>query len=263
MGTSGAYGGTPGWEGVAQQTQDWVSAGGAGVGGGPSDSPKEANTASADSQSPSEAVAAVLGALGAAFSGGASSGRARARSRRRSDARSTTARNRRDVGQAAVVGGRAVSGSYGLRSGLAAPLEDLGLDLGALAALPLHEKARRLVDAASPPSGDVNESELRVVNANVILWALTEEVGPTPLELANRWIVEYAWSVWITESGPVLTKHTAEAYDRAQAEAEMRAALEARVVAHGLPEGRPLSSNDFSTAIAGALDALGRIGGEQ
>jgi hypothetical protein len=138
----------------------------------------------------------------------------------------------------------------------------LGLDLADLTGLSRHEQAKRLLDAAVGPSGDVGESELRVVCAEVILWALTEEVEPTPIELANRWVVEYTWNVWITETGANLRNHTAAGYDSMRAEMEMRAALEATVTAHGLPDGRPLTAADFSTAIGSALERLGRIAGE-
>lgn len=111
------------------------------------------------------------------------------------------------------------------------------------------------------PRGDVLDSELRKANAAVVLWALTEEVEPTPVEMANRWVVEYVWEAWITESGPTLQEHTGDGYDRVRAEQEMRAALEATVSAHELPADRPLTSADFTTAIEGALSSLRRISG--
>jgi hypothetical protein len=137
----------------------------------------------------------------------------------------------------------------------------LGLDLTELAGLSRYQQAQRILDAAIGPRGDVLESELRKTNAEVVLWALTEEVEPTPVELANRWVVEYVWQVWITESGLTLQEHSADAIDRVRAEQEMRAALEATVSAHALPEDRPLTTAYFTTAIDGALSSLRRISG--
>jgi hypothetical protein len=137
----------------------------------------------------------------------------------------------------------------------------LGLDLGELAGLSRYQQAQRILDAAIGPRGDVLDSELRKTNASVVLWALTEEVAPTPTELATRWVVEYVWEVWITESGTVLQEHSADGNDRVRVEQEMRAALEATVSAHALPEDCPLTTADFTTAIDGALASLRRISG--
>jgi hypothetical protein len=159
------------------------------------------------------------------------------------------------------VGGRALGGAYGARTGTAATLGELGLDLGELAGLSRYQQAQRILDAAIGPRGDVLDSELRKTNASVVLWALTEEVEPTPVDLANRWVVEYVWEVWVTESGPTLQENRSDGSDRVRAEQEMRAALEATVSAHALPEGRPLTTADFTAAIDGALASLRRISG--
>jgi len=159
------------------------------------------------------------------------------------------------------VGGRALGGAYGFRTGAAAPLGELGLDLGELTGLSRYQQARRIVDAALGPRGDVQESELRTTNASVVLWALTEEVEPTPVELTNRWVVEYVWHVWITESGSVIQRYSADGKDRVRVEQEMRAALEATVAAHALPVDRPLTTADFASAIDSALGSLRRISG--
>jgi hypothetical protein len=116
------------------------------------------------------------------------------------------------------------------------------------------------MDSAIGPSGAVPESELRVANAAVILWALSEAGEPTPAELANRWVVEYVWQAWITEAGPVLRRHTANGYDSLRAEQEMRAVLEASVSANPLADDRPLTTLDFEAAIQSALERLERIG---
>ncbi|MDF1597076.1 MAG: hypothetical protein P1T08_13430 [Acidimicrobiia bacterium] len=167
----------------------------------------------------------------------------------------------RSTARASSVGGRAAVGVYGLRGGHAGALQELGLSLDELTGLPRHEQAKRLLEAAMGPSGGVNESELRLANAELILWALNEESEPLPIDLANRWVVEYVWQVWITEAGPTIRNHAANGYDSRRVEAEMRAALEATVEAGGLPDDRPLTAGDFETAIASALGSLERVGG--
>lgn len=215
MGTSGAYGGSPGWKPVRDQTQQWLNAGAAGSGGGgdgppppaipPTPSPDTGGARPLILRPPSinPALARIISALGLALaSGGGQGGGGGLTGGGRSTARAST------------VGGRALGGAYGVRSGTAATLGELGLDLGQLAGLSRYQQAQRILDAAIGPRGDVLESELRTTNASVVLWALTEEVEPTPVELANRWVVEYVWETWITESGPVLQEHLADGNDR-------------------------------------------------
>jgi hypothetical protein len=258
MGTSGAYGGSPGWKPVRDQTKAWLGTGAAGSGGdGPPGSPvPPLDTPRTQPPAPraplvSPALARIIAALGAALAG---AGRGRGVDRGLAGGGRSTAR-------ASTAGGRALAGAYGARTGAAAPLGELGLDLGELAGLSRYQQAQRIVEAAIGPRGDILDSELRQANASVVLWALTEEVEPTPAELANRWVVEYVWEVWITESGPLLQEHAADGSDRVRLEQEMRAALEATVSVHALPEGRTLTAVDFTAAIDSALGSLRRIAG--
>lgn len=269
MGTSGAYGGSAGSKKVKNRTKEWLDAGGGSGSGGdgplgspgppvppipPPDTPEDRPAPLRPSIAPTLlGLISGLGGLlagvgrgggGAGGGGGLSSG---------GEGRSTS--------RASTVGGRALSGAYGARTGGAAALAELGLDLNQLAGLTRFQQAQRILDAAIGPRGDVLDSELRSTNAAVVTWALGEEVEPTPVDLANRWVVEYVWEMWITESGPTLEEHSADGYDRLRAEQEMRAALEATVSANALPDDRPLTSADFATAIEGALSSLRRISG--
>lgn len=256
MGTSGAYEGTPGWKPVRDRTQEWLGTGAAGSGaegGGdgslPEILPLPAGPQRLTSQPPfvSPAIARIISTLGAALTSGRGEG--------------GLAGGNRSLGRASTVGGRAVGGAYGARTGAPGTLGELGLDLTELVGLSKYQQAQRIVDAAIGPRGDVMESELRQANAAVVLWALTEEVVPTPIEMANRWVVEYVWQVWVTESGSLLQEHPADGNDRIRAEDEMRAALEATVSAHALPEGNSLATSDFVAAIDSALGSLQRISG--
>lgn len=278
MGTSGAYGGSAGWSGVGQQTQEWLDSG-AGT-DGPSDGslgdsatppPEPANESTPEPTSPTTQppipppLAQLIGQVGRKLRGsgsggdGPGGGGVHRRGGTGSDGGGSGGRGR-SKGRASSVGGRAAAGVYGLRSGAAGPLAEIGLSLDELSGLPKHEQARRLLEAAMGPSGGIPESELRLANAELILWALNQEVEPTPLDLANRWVVEYVWQVWITEAGPTIRNHSASGYDSHRVEQEMRAALEATVVAGGLADDRPLTTQDFEQAIQSALTSLERIG---
>ncbi len=270
MGTSGAYGGTGGWSGVGDDTQDWLDSGPDSLGDsdGPPDAPgkePDGETPSGQPPQPDQPLGRLVSGLGRRLSpsrggtggggGGSGSGSGAAGGGGGGGSRGRTS------GRASSVGARAAAGAYGLRTGTASALEELGLSLDELAGLSRSEQARRLVDAALGPSGAVDESELRLANAELIYWALNEDAEPTPADLANRWVVEYVWQVWITEAGPVIRNHSANGRDSLRVEQEMRAALEATVSAGGLPDDRPLTTEDFEKAISSALGSLQRIGG--
>ena len=270
MGTSGAYGGSPGSKKVRDQTKKWLnSGGGAGGGGdgppGPPGSPVPPTPAPETSEgqprllrpSIAPALTSLISGLGGLLTGGGGGGGGAGGI----GGGLSGGGEGRSTSRASAIGGRALSGAYGARTGGAAALAELGLDLGELAGLTHYQQARRILDAAIGPRGDVLDSELRTTNAAVVTWALSEEVEPTPLDLANRWVVEYVWEMWITESGPALEEHSTDGYDRVRAEQEMRAALEAIVSAHAMPDDRPLTSEDFTAAIEGALSSLRRISG--
>ena len=263
MGTSGAYSGSPGWSGVGGQTQEWLDTG-AGTGPG-SPLPADPGTTTAGQPSLATPLAGLIGGLGRRLAGGGGGGGGAGMGGAGGPGGGRAgggggAGSGRATGRASSVGGRAAAGAYGLRSGVGAALGELGLSLEELRGLPKHEQARRLLDAAMGPSGGVHESELRLANAELILWALNEEAEPAPIDLANRWVVEYVWQVWITEAGPTIRNHSGSGYDSHRVEQEMRAALEACVAGGGLAEGRPLTAGDFEAAIESALASLERIG---
>lgn len=268
MGTSGAYGGSPGMNRVRDLTQEWLDGGGGDTSGNPrvppvSTLPPPNLTDDRPIPAPAPVTPALVGIIrslgrgltsssgrgggggagGGSAGGGSSGGGGRSRSR------------------ASTAGGRALGGVYGVRTGNAAAVGELGLDLGELAGLTRYQQAQSILDAAMGPRGDVLDSEMREANAAVVLWALSEEIAPAPVEMANRWVVEYVWQLWITESGPTMQLRSGEGFDRVRAEQEMRAALEATVAARELPSGRPLTSADFTSAIDGALSSLRRISG--
>lgn len=269
MGTSGAYGGSSGMKPVRDQTREWLDTGGGTDGGDgqppptppPPDSPEAPPAPATASLDPrlAKVIATLGGRLASGGGRGGGGGGGEGGSSAGGDGRSGG--GGRSAARASTAGGRALGGAYGARTGNAAAIGELGLDLADLAGLSRYQQAQRILDAAMGPRGDVLDSELRKANAAVVLWALTEEFEPTPIEMANRWVVEYVWEAWITESGPTLQEHTGAGYNRVRAEQEMRAALEATVSARELPADRPLTSADFTTAIQSALSSLQRIYG--
>ena len=273
MGTSGAYGGTAGWQGVSDQTAEWIGSGaGAGGGSGEGAPPPESDQPAADKPSANEtpgtpvppALSALLTELGRRLASefpNTTGGRGGRAGRSATTAAAAGGARGRSIGRTSTAGGRAVGGAYGAVTGTAGPLAEIGLSLAELAGLSKNEQARRILNAAIGPTGAIDESEIRQASAELLIWSLNQETEPAPIDLANRWVVEYVWQAWITEAGPIINQHVANGGDRLRIEQEMRAALEASVSAHGLADDRPLTTADFQGAIRNALEALGRIGG--
>jgi hypothetical protein len=268
VGTSGAYGGTPGWQGVSDQTQQWIDdrpsdsqstddkpsdrpgeTGGALPQGDPNDPKQPAPTR------PSPRLTPLLSGLGRRLAADVGSGGSGARPRRGGG----VGRGSRSSSRTARAGARAAAGVYGLRGGVATALAELGLTLADLEGLSRSEQARRIVDAAMGPAGGIAENEMRRANSSLVLWALSQEIEPTPAELVQHWVIEYVWEVWVTEAGARVGELAANGQDRIRIEQEVRAALEALVTARSLPADRALTTQDFQTAIQETLASLGRI----
>lgn len=275
MGTSGAYGGTSGWQGVSDQTQEWLegpSTGGSSGGSGDGDEPPVDGPASEPQAPPGnvpEGLAQLLQQLGRRLASevpniapGTSAGRSRGGGGGGgAGGGGSNGGGSRSVSRASRAGARAVGGAYGLRAGVPGLLAEIGLTLAELEGLSTYAQAERILDAATGPTGAIDQTEQRQANAELVIWALNQESPPTPVELADRWVVEYVWQVWITEAGPLVNRMVENGNDRIRIEQEMRAALEASVSANALPTGRPLTTDDFQAAIRSALESLGRIGG--
>jgi hypothetical protein len=273
MGTSGAYGGSPGWNDTRTDTNDWLDANsgsgdGQGSGDGHGDGPPDDVLLSPGDQAPSppsgdridprvtQILAGVTGRLVAAM-GDTSSTPGGGRARRGTGAGSGGGGGG-GRGRAAVSGGIAVAGVYGLRSGDAAVVGDAGLSLVELAGLGPFQQAQRIVDAASGPSALIEQHEIREVNANFIWWAIKQDEPPPPAELVKAWVTEFVFRTWLTEAGSVLRDGTRDGAATHALEREVRVTLEAAASYVNLPTDG-VRAVDFQKAIGHLLGMLARI----
>lgn len=270
MGTSGAYGGSPGWGGVRDSTEQWIDAqpasGGGGGGGNPPVRPPEPSDRPPDIQSPPPAtpkpvvdpgvsqilqqIARLLAPRSAGSGGEATSGGG-----------SGLRGGRASSGTATRSGGAASAGAYGFRAGDAAALGDLGLDVDDLRALGPYDRAKRIVDAASGAGAAIDQAEVKQVNADVVLWSLESQEAPSPADVVRRWVTEYVWQVWLTEAGAQLRDGTRQGEDTIALEREVRSTLEASVASVDLPPDG-LRAEHFQIAIEQLLGRLERIFGQ-
>ena len=259
MGTSDAYGGSLGWNDTRKDTDAWLDSGTdpeETEAGGDLDQTEEESeqeipigTLPIPQDNPAlirllRGVARHLSvASGGSGTGGGGGGTGGGGGGRR---------------RAAISGGIAIAGTYGLRNGNADALSDVGLSLVDLDGLGPFEQARRIVDAASGRSALVEEAELREVNANFVCWEIQQESPPSPVELVKQWITEYVFRVWLTEAGERLRDGSRDGASTHALEQEARATLEARVSGVDLPVDG-IRATHFESAIRALLGMLGRI----
>ena len=279
MGTSGAYGGTSGWIGTQHATEDWLdstsSSGGNGESEGgngetsPDEEPSSQDEDVATDEQPDEgteispSIANILsdvtrhlsevmqssegsgGGGGGAGSGLSGAGGPGGGGKRRSNS--------------AVSGGTAIAGAYGVISGSAGSLDDIGLSLDELSNLGHFEQAKRLVDTASEASSPLDEDEIRMVNSNFVLWAINQDDNPPePEALVKEWVIEFVYRTWLTEAGAVLRNGSQDGASTHALEQEVRATLEAAASRIDLPT-TGLRATHFQAAVQDLLGQLNRI----
>lgn len=281
MGTSGAYGGSRGWNATRDDTSRWLQGLGGegtgtdGIGGGGDPSAESPDSGPAEdperptSQPPSAVdpgiarifagVARKLrGMVGSGGSSTAGGGGGTPRGGGQAGARGGGTGRRR----AAAAGGAAIAGVYGLKAREAGVLSDIGLSLDDLDGLSLFEKARRIVDAATGPDAPLEEDELREVNAEFV-WRMLErdDDEPSAPDLVKAWVVELVFHTWLTEAGSILRDGSRDGQSTHSIEREARATLETAVNRVDLPIPG-IRAADFQQAVASLLGTLSRIFGE-
>ena len=173
----------------------------------------------------------------------------------------------RTVAASARAASRAAAAAYGLRTGDAQTLADLGLDYDALRANqdPL-QVTKAIVDAACGPStdGTIEDHEQRLVAAEIAGWILdahSDGTVPTPDEIVRETIALIVFEAACTETAARLQQGAPSAAAMLAAEDEMR------VTARVLAENADLSATgateqELNTAIAKGIESLRVIWGD-
>lgn len=172
----------------------------------------------------------------------------------------------RTTTRSANTAGRAAAAAFGLRTGNAAVLRELGLDYESLRANPDPiDVTRQIVAAACGPlpDGTIEDEEQRVVAAMVAEWVLESDADgapPGPEEVVREAIARIIFEAASSETAARLRK--GERPEWASEEAE-RQLLE---IAHALALRAPLSATgptaeEFSRAIENGIEAMRLIQG--
>ncbi|MEV0733986.1 hypothetical protein [Polymorphospora sp. NPDC050346] len=162
---------------------------------------------------------------------------------------------------------RAAAAAYGLRTGNAQALADLGLDYDALRANqdPL-QVTKAIVDAACGPlaDGTIEDHEQRLVAAEIAGWILDAHSGgsvPTPDEIVRETIALIVFEAACTETAARLQQGDPSAAAMLAAEEEMRAT--ARVLAGNAELSiTGATEQELNTAIEKGIESLRVIWGD-
>ncbi|MEU5908424.1 hypothetical protein ABZ780_29120 [Micromonospora sp. NPDC047467] len=173
----------------------------------------------------------------------------------------------RSVAASARAASRAAAAAYGLRTGDAQALADLGLDYNALRANqdPL-QVTKAIVDAACGPlaDGTIEDHEQRLVAAEIAGWILDAHSGgspPTPDEIVRETIALIIFEAACTETAARLQQGDPSATAILAAEDEMRAT--ARVLAGNAElSATGATEQELNTAIAKGIESLRVIWGD-
>jgi hypothetical protein len=173
----------------------------------------------------------------------------------------------RSAGRSAGTAGRAAAAAYGLRTGNAALLQELGLDYDSLRANtdPI-DVTRRIVEAACGPlpDGTIEDDERRMVAAEVAQWVLESNFDgapPTPEEVVRETIALIIFEAVSNETAARLRNGERPAWASREAERELRATAQALALNTPLTASGP-TAEEFSRAIEQGIEAMRAIWGE-
>lgn len=221
MGTSGSYGGSgsANWQN-ARQGFDGLGGGG-GTGGDPGldTAPPAPDGQQPDSDTAAAAVAAAIAAAllaqdpqarrptnsaplstllprsrggGSGGGGGGTTGRSGTHGR-------TGGGSRRQVISGARRGGAAIGGAYALRSGDAAGLRELGLDLGQLSQLSPRLQLAKIIDATIGEAGHPDDYALKRATIEHLKTVLLAETPPPPEVSIRNFVAEWIFQQSLVE----------------------------------------------------------------
>ena len=168
----------------------------------------------------------------------------------------------RSIARASKVGGTVLSGVSGIRSGNAAALRSIGLDLAELESLNPYQQAQRLFQVAIETDAvtTLEDDELQLAANRTAIWALKREQETDARSLVRRFVVEYVNEVFHTESGAVLRSGERDGVVAVSMEDRVRNTIEASVRNTPLDKVT-LDAKSLGTAIQLVLNQVFEIHG--
>lgn len=247
MGTSGSYGGSTkkDWRDARQQVLDLPSGdGGGGQGGGqdPKDKPlgdlwgKIADALDSDDPTLHEptteetkfSLPVLMPWLSRPTRGSGGGGRGGAGGQVRSGGGRQGTRSRRQVTRGAARGGAALGAAYAVRSGDAAYLEELGLDLTRLRGLSPIRQCAEILDAVLGEGSHPDELALRKASLGALKDILATDEPPDEVTALRSFVVSYVFELSLVELQKQVNDGALSPADVAQKERMIQRYLEKR-----------------------------------
>lgn len=267
MGTSGSYGGSTKkvWKDARQQVLDLPSGdGGGGQNDGPEPSDKpledlwEKIADGLDSDDPTlhepttdEAKISLpvlmpwlSGSGGGSGGGGGVGGQVRTGGGRQGTG------SRRQVTRGAARGGAALGAAYAVRSGNAAYLQDLGLDLARLRGLSPTRQCAEILDAVLGEGSHPDELALRKASLEALKDVLATDNPPDEATSLRSFVVSYVFELSLVELQKQVNDGALAPADVAQKERTIRRYLEKRVETLPNPDGGVIQPSELRSRAA-------------
>ncbi|MCC6832865.1 MAG: hypothetical protein IT200_16120 [Thermoleophilia bacterium] len=157
-------------------------------------------------------------------------------------------RGRREVGRRAASAGRAIAGAYAIRSGDAAALRDLGLDLADFGGLRPVEQKQRLLDEFLGRPNHPDDAAVRRAADGFLERILTAEVEPDPAAVVREFAGALIFQMAVVPLTEGLQEKRLSRRDAERAEKALKDWLDARLP--GVDLGVRGESIDLSTLAA-------------
>ncbi len=156
---------------------------------------------------------------------------------------------RRQVAAGAARAGAAISGAYALRSGDAAALGQLGLNMDELRGLSTAEQCERLATAVVGDGVHPDDHALKKVTIEQLKAILAAETPPTAEQTVQSFIANWIFELGVVELLTVKVKKQLSADRIIQAERQLKRWLKSKVRNLSFPSGR-LSPKEFANHTA-------------
>jgi hypothetical protein len=158
--------------------------------------------------------------------------------------------SRRQVLKGSARGAAAVAGAYALRSGDAARLQELGLDLAELRNLGPRAQISRILQAVLGDAGHPDEAALRKAATRWVKAVLLDPEPPAPQEGLRGLVVEWIYELSLVELGSQKAQGNLTAQEAIRKQRWLRSWLERRLKRLVIPDTRRMTVQQFSATAA-------------
>jgi hypothetical protein len=154
------------------------------------------------------------------------------------------------VVRGAARGGAAIGGAYALRAGDAAGLQELGLSLSELSALPPRTQCARIVDAVLGDAGHPDDYALKRATVEHLKAVLLAEVPPSPEDSVRSFVAEWIFQLSLVELRAERATRNMTARQTARAEQRLKDWLSRRVRTISVPQTGRMAVQAFANITA-------------